>query len=121
MGKILVIDDEENIREILKEMLEIDGHFVYVARNGKEGVAATKQDKFDLVITDIFMPEEDGIEIIMKMKMNIPDIKIIAISGGGYFDAAGSLKTAQLLGAKYTISKPFDMRELLSKVNSLIY
>jgi len=120
MGKILVIDDEENIREILKEMLEIDGHEVIVATNGKEGLNATNANHFDVVITDIFMPEEDGIEIIMKMKKNDPGMKIIAISGGGYFDPAGSLKTAELLGAKYTINKPFDMQDLLSKVNSLL-
>lgn len=120
MGKILVIDDETEIREILQEMLELDGHIVFIAKDGKEGLAVSAKHKIDLVITDIFMPEQDGFETIMNLKRRNANMKIIAISGGGFFNSKESLRTAHYLGADYAINKPFEMQDLLEKVHTLL-
>ncbi len=119
MANIVVIDDEEDIRLILKEVLEQEGHTVTTSENGKE-LNINNLSNFDLVITDIFMPDQDGMQIIMEVKKTVPDMKIIAISGGAFFGAGNTLKTAQLLGARFTINKPFDIDDVVEKVNTLV-
>jgi len=119
MANILVIDDEEDIRLILQEILELEGHKITTSENDKY-ININELENFDLVITDIFMPDHDGIQIIMDVKRLVPDMKIIAISGGAFFGADNTLKTAQLLGARFTINKPFDIEDVVEKVNTLI-
>ncbi len=119
MANILVIDDEEDIRSILKEILELEGHSITTSENGKN-INNNELPNFDLVITDIYMPDQDGIQIIMNVKRIVPDMKIIAISGGAFFGVDNTLKTAQLLGARYTINKPFDIDDVVQKVNTLV-
>ena len=119
MANILVIDDEEDIRLILKEILELEGHSITTSENGKN-INNNDLPNYDLVITDIFMPDQDGMQIIMDVKRLVPDMNIIAISGGAFFGVDNTLKTAQLLGARYTINKPFDIDDVVKKVNTLV-
>lgn len=119
MANILVIDDEEDIRLILREILELEGHSITTSEDGKI-INNSELTKFDLVITDIYMPEQDGMQIIMDVKRLVPDMNIIAISGGAFFGVDNTLKTAQLLGARYTINKPFDIDDVVKKVNTLV-
>ncbi len=119
MANILVIDDEEDIRLILKEVLELEGHAVTTSVNGKN-INTNELANYDLLITDIFMPDQDGMQLIMDVKKTVPDMKIIAISGGAFFGTDNTLKTAQLLGARFTINKPFDIDDVVKKVNTLI-
>ena len=83
MARILIIDDEEKFRKMLRQMLERAGHEVVEAPDGKEGVKLYREKLTDLIITDIFMPEKEGIQTIKELKRDFPEAKIIAISGGG--------------------------------------
>jgi YesN/AraC family two-component response regulator len=128
MAKILVIDDEPSILLMLKKMLEKAGHAVDMALNGREGMELVEKNKPDLVITDIIMPEKEGLETIMALKKNYPKIKIIAISGGGRIGPEGYLPSAKHLGADMVFQKPLVQKEfmdavalLLSKTNRKIF
>ena len=83
MSKILVIDDDKNIRSLLRDFLERDGYEVMEAENGKVGLKLFRENGADLVITDLIMPEKEGIETIRELRRDFSDVKIIAISGGG--------------------------------------
>ncbi|MBN1479362.1 response regulator [candidate division KSB1 bacterium] len=120
MATILVIDDEKGIRDVLKTSLELAGHDVLVAANGKDALTRGEQGPIHVVITDIFMPEQDGFETIMHLKKTAPQIKIIAISGGGYFNPENALKTAEHLGAHYGFNKPFNLQDLIEKIDSML-
>jgi CheY-like chemotaxis protein len=115
-----VIDDDPNIRQMLHHMLEREGFEVSTASNGNEALAMFRAQPADLVITDIIMPEKEGIETIRELKGAFPDTKIIAISGGGRVGPSDYLKMAKLLGAQRTIAKPFDRSEMLSAVKEAI-
>jgi YesN/AraC family two-component response regulator len=93
---------------------------VIEASNGNEAIKQYKEFKPDLVITDIIMPEKESIETIMELKQLDPDIKIIAMSGGGVVRAEDYLKAAKSVGGKYTIEKPIDREDLVEKVSSLL-
>ena len=82
MAKILVIDDEEQIRGLIKRIFQSRGHMVITADNGAVGLKMMAQESFDLVITDIFMPEKEGMETIIEIKRDFPTVKILAVSGG---------------------------------------
>ena len=120
MKRVLIIDDEYQIRSVLKEMFELEGFDVVEAGDGKEAIIAQKQNPADLVITDIFMPEKEGIETIMDLKKDYPDLKIIAMSGGSTCGAKNYLKIAENAGANYTFTKPVRFRDLMDAVRSLI-
>src|SRR5664279_2444131 len=113
MAKILVIDDEPSILLMIKKMLEKAGHEVEMALNGKEGMQIFENNKADLLITDIIMPEKEGLETIVEMRKKYPDLKIIAISGGGRISADGYLPGAKLLGANMVFQKPLIQKEFL--------
>jgi CheY-like chemotaxis protein len=118
MAKILVIDDEEQLRELLKQMLSRDGHQIMTAADGVEGVRAFDTFHPDVVITDIIMPNKDGIEVITELLGRNSKTAIIAISGGRRaITAEFNLESAELLGVKGILSKPFtreQLRETLS-------
>ncbi len=114
---ILVVDDEPMVREGLKIALELEGHRTMTASNGIEAIKAMRAQKPHLIITDIIMPDSDGIEVICNVKAKDPDIKIIAISGGGRISASDHLRVAQRLGANGILAKPFTIQELLSEIN----
>jgi DNA-binding response OmpR family regulator len=116
MIKILVIDDERMIRTIAVRILQRADYEIFTAVNGFEGLACFRRERPDLVITDIIMPEREGIETIRHMKRERPDTKIIAMSGGGRLGDADFLSMARELGASDVIRKPFDPRELLDRV-----
>ncbi len=120
MARILVIDDEELARYTLREILHNAGHEVAEAKNGNEGIAFQKAHPFDLVITDIIMPEKEGVETIIDLKQAYPDLKIIGISGGGRTRNLDFLKLAKQFGADRTIAKPFSEDELMENVNACL-
>jgi DNA-binding response OmpR family regulator len=120
MAKILVIDDEPSILLMIKKMLEKAGHEVEMALNGKEGMQIFENNKADLLITDIIMPEKEGLETIVEMRKKYPDLKIIAISGGGRISADGYLPGAKLLGANMVFQKPLIQKEFLEAVSFLL-
>lgn len=120
MAKILVFDDEPSILLMIKKILEKAGHEVEVALNGREGLELFEKNKPDLLITDIIMPEKEGLETIFELRRKHPDLKIIAISGGGRIGPDGYLPGAKLLGANITFSKPLVPKEFLQAVTKLL-
>ncbi|OFX12761.1 MAG: hypothetical protein A2516_09800 [Alphaproteobacteria bacterium RIFOXYD12_FULL_60_8] len=120
MARILVIDDEELARFTVREILESAGHTVEEATNGNEGLALQRRQPFDLVVTDIIMPEKEGIETIIEMKADYPALPVIAISGGGRTRNLDFLQIAQKMGASKIIAKPFTEEELLTSVAALV-
>ena len=120
MARILLIEDDDSVRTLLFLALVHVGHTVIEARNGREGLNLFRSAPFDLVITDIVMPEKEGFEVLMKIRKRNPSLKIIAISGGGLHNAAHYLHTAKLLGAAKVLAKPFSNEELMAAVNELL-
>lgn len=116
MTSVLVIDDEAMVRMTIKMILEGVGFKVSLASNGKEGMAAIALDPPELVITDMIMPDMDGVETTMKIRDNYPNIKIVAISGGGRVHNLDFLKHAKEMGAHAILPKPFTKEELLGAV-----
>ncbi len=120
MARILIIDDEDELRSMLRQMLEQAGHEITEAVNGAEGIQLYEQDRPDLIITDIIMPEKEGVETIIALRRADPDLPIIAISGGGRLDATDFLAMARKLGARRTLSKPFRRDQLLEAVGECL-
>jgi YesN/AraC family two-component response regulator len=120
MTKILVIDDDVMVRKTIIRLLEDGGYKVLSAEDGVRGMAIFRSEQPDLVITDIIMPEQEGIQTINEMRKAKPDAKIIAISGSGSFGNADFLKMARSLGAMDIVSKPFEADELLTVVENCL-
>jgi CheY-like chemotaxis protein len=121
MAKILVIDDEEQLRDLIKKMLTRDGHQILMAQDGEEGVRAFHQFNPDLIITDIIMPNKDGIEVIMELLKSYPEFPIIAISGGRRAITAGfNLDSAEMLGVKGILQKPFTHQQLKDIIQKIL-
>jgi DNA-binding NtrC family response regulator len=120
MERILIIDDEQQIRSMLRLMLERDGYEVVEAPDGIEGIKAYRQNPADLIITDLIMPNKDGIGMIIELQKEFPDVKIIAMSGGGLNKPEGYLKGAKKLGAACTLTKPIDREKMLRAVKNII-
>ncbi len=114
MATILVIDDQEPIRALLRIALEGAGHEVLEASNGHLGLALYRASAADLIITDIVMPEMNGLEMMLELTRNFLNVKVIAMSGG--LESEGPLNVAKLLGARQTFQKPLDVEKLLSAV-----
>jgi len=119
MRRILVIDDEEQICEMLHKKLESAGYEVGEAPNGKVGLKLFRENPFDLVITDIFMPEKEGLETIRELRKDFPELKIIAITGGYSSGPDELLNVARMLGANRTFPKPFKLKEIVETINEL--
>ena len=120
MARILIIDDEDELRSMLRRMLEQAGHEVTEAVNGAEGIQLYERDRPDLIITDIIMPEKEGVETIIALRQADPNLPIIAISGGGRLEATDFLTMAKKLGARHTLSKPFRRDQLLEAVGECL-
>lgn len=120
MARILLIDDDELIRITLSRSLTDAGHLVTLAGDGAEGLDKFARAPFDLVITDIIMPEREGIETIIKLRQHKERIAVIAISGGGRQGNLDFLKAAREFGADSTLSKPFTGPELLAAVDAAL-
>jgi DNA-binding NtrC family response regulator len=116
MARILVIDDEDQIRKLLRAALEIEGHVVLEARQGDEGLQVLRATPPDLVITDLMMPDMDGLEVIMALRREAPELKVIAMSGGGRHKLTEPLMIAEPLGAFAAVRKPFELDAMLETV-----
>lgn len=119
MGKILVIEDDELMREMLVEMLVRDGHDVAAAANGVEGLERIKNETYELVVTDIVMPEKEGLETILAIRQS-QNTPIIAISGGGRNLPMNYLKAAEKFGADFAFTKPIDRKVFLATVRECL-
>lgn len=120
MPRILVIDDDEQLRTLLGEILSRAGFEVVEARHGAEGLNLYRARPTDLVITDLIMPEKEGVETIVELRREFPTARIIAMSGGGRQTASDYLRIASQLGARRTISKPFSRQEILDAVRETL-
>ena len=120
MTRVLVIDDEELARFTVREILEGAGYEVAEAKNGNQGLAFQKAQPNDLVITDIIMPDKEGVETIIELKRDFPTLPIIAISGGGRTRNLDFLKLAEQYGAQKVLAKPFSEEELLESVQTCL-
>lgn len=120
MACILVVEDDKDLREMLKTSLTKRKYMVFEASNGKEALIRFKPSITDLLITDLIMPDEDGLKVIMKIKSIKPSVKIIAISGGGKAGPANYLNLAKALGADEIFPKPFSLADLLKKIDELL-
>lgn len=120
MARILAIDDEENILDLLTLMLEGAGHHVATATDGHAGLRRARAEAFDLVITDIIMPVGEGIETIRELRQAAATLPILAISGGARFGKLDMLQIARKLGADASLAKPFHRDELLRAVETLL-
>lgn len=120
MARILIIDDDTPVRTTLRRVLERDAHVVLEAPNGKEALKVVEREPCELVITDINMPEMDGIELIVTLVERWPSLPIIAISGGGKLPKDVLLLDADLLGAVTTLPKPFDLSQLKAAVDQAL-
>lgn len=117
---ILVVDDEPTMRQLLQHTLETAGHHVACAGGGRSASQLMRQQPFDLVITDILMPEQDGLELITELRRKHPEMRIVAMSGGGLIDAKLYLQSAKGLGAAALLKKPFNRDQLLETVDRVL-
>jgi CheY-like chemotaxis protein len=120
MKRILVIDDNEVVRNTVGRILQSGGYAVTLAEDGRKGMVSFRRERPDLVITDIIMPEQEGIETIRQILSDEPNAKIIAISGGGRMGHMDFLEVARKLGAVDILPKPFDPDDLLDRVGNCL-
>ena len=120
MARILVIDDDDLIRKLVSKTLERAGYEVAASADGRDAARLYRREPADLIITDLFMPEKEGLEVIMELRRESPDVKIIAISGAGSLGPTGYLEVARMIGASRTLAKPFGEKELLAAVGELL-
>lgn len=120
MAKILVIDDEATVRKLLTALFEKEGYEVKNGYDGNNGLSIAREFEPDLIITDLLMPEKEGLETIKEIKQMNADIKIIAISGGGIIQPELYLKLAEQGGADMSFTKPVDIDLLLTAVKQLL-
>ena len=121
MPVILIIEDDRDLREMLRFALFRKEYTVLEADNGKEALINFKPGVTDLVVTDLLMPEEDGLKVIMQMREMKPEIKVIAISGGGKAGPGSYLDMAKTLGADSVFSKPFSVNDLVTRIEELLH
>ena len=120
MPGVLIVEDDNELREMLKMSLLRRNFTVLEAENGKAAITHFKPLLTDLVVTDLIMPEEDGLKVVIKLRELKPSIKIIAISGGGKVGPGNYLNMAKALGADAIYSKPFSINDLIAKIEQLL-
>jgi DNA-binding NtrC family response regulator len=120
VARVLVLDDEEEVLNVLMRALRRAGHEPLGAEDGLEGLHVVRTQPIDLVVTDLVMPEVDGLQFIKELAHLRPGTPVIAISGGGVWDARSLLEVAGTLGAVRTLSKPFELPEFLSLVDEVL-
>jgi len=116
MASILLVEDDYQLRSMLNLLLTNSGYEVWETPNGTRVSHMHDQRRFDLVITDLVMPEKDGLEVIMELRRKNQNVRIIAMSGAGPGSGEVYLRAAQRLGADLTLSKPFGNQEFLKAV-----
>lgn len=120
MACIIVADDEEIVRKLIRQLLEKKGHSIFEAENGQEALELCLEAKPDLLVTDLLMPEKSGLAAIIEIRAQLPDLPILAISGGGRSGKLNFLNTAKTFSNVATLSKPFDVRSLSMAVDGLL-
>ena len=120
MAHILIMEDDDQFRRVLRVMLETSGYQVTDAADGEAGLSLYRKAPTDLIIVDIFMPWKEGLETIIELKEDFPDVKIIAISGGGRGGHLKYLDRARFFGAQKSLDKPFKKKEMLEAVGELL-
>lgn len=120
MARVLVIEDNADIRTLIRYMLKTEGYEVCEAENGALGVQAYRDDPADLVLLDMFMPEMDGFEAMRELRQIDPKVRIVAMTGGGSRNNMNILKSALLMGADKLLLKPFTAAELLSVLTGVL-
>ncbi len=120
MATILIVDDDPRIRRSLSKLLRSYGYEVVDACDGQEALSALVENHVDLVITDLYMPEVDGIELLIRLKNSNRNAPIIAMSGGGHLDTGAVLTLASGLGVSATIEKPFATDDLLDLIDNVL-
>ena len=120
MARILVIDDDDEIRRLIVRVMESAAHEVLEARDGAEGLKCITNQDVDVVITDIFMPGRDGLEILREIRKNHPHMHVIAMSGGGEFGDMDVMRIARSFGAFRVLAKPFRINEMLQTVDAAL-
>lgn len=118
--RILVIDDDPVVRGMLAEMLRREGYDVDEAEDGRAGMRRFREQPATLVITDVVMPEQEGLETLMQLRQASPTVKVIAISGGGRVGPESYLNSARTLGANAVMAKPFGREALLDAVTKVL-
>jgi DNA-binding NtrC family response regulator len=120
MAHVLIVDDDTLMREMLLAMMDMDGISASGAENGNVALKLLRANTYDLIITDILMPEKEGIETIMEIKNEWPDLPIIAISGGGKLNPEIYLQLSKNLGARYSFNKPFTKEQMMFAVRNCL-
>jgi DNA-binding response OmpR family regulator len=120
MAGVLIVEDDKELREMISISLLRRKFIVMEAANGKEAIMHFKPSITDLVVTDIIMPEEDGLKVIMKLRELKPSLKIIAISGGGKAGPGSYLNLAKALGADAIFYKPFSLNDLTDRIETIL-
>lgn len=120
MKKILIIDDQPEICQLLGRAVDTFGYEHQVASDGYAAISLCRSWKPDVILTDIFMPEKDGLEVIRELRKLAFDAPVIAMSGGGSAGDLDVLRTARLMGAKRVLAKPFPMQELRAVLRELL-
>lgn len=121
MAKILLVEDDDLVRDMLTQTLQRAHHEVLSAANGEEATEALKKEHPDIMVTDIIMPKKSGITLISEVKNRHPNMEIIAISGGGRLDPTGYLDLSETLGASVSFEKPVDNTALLMAIDLLLH
>lgn len=117
MARVLVIDDDPNILRNVTEILEDEGHEVLQAGGGKSALDLIEQREPDLIVSDVYMPDMDGIELLIRLQTERPEIPVVAVSGGGHMPKEELLGNASMLGAVAVLEKPFTVEGLIEVVN----
>jgi CheY-like chemotaxis protein len=120
MPSILIIDDDPDIRRLLRATLEQDRHLVLEASDGAEGLRRWRESRPDLVITDLVMPGKDGLDTLFELVSLDPRVKVIAMTGGNWREATDRLHDARLFGAVRTVAKPFTLSEMVRVVGEVL-
>lgn len=120
MKRIMVVEDDPQVRLLLRELLELEGYIVEDASDGKKAIELFRCEPTHLVITDILMPETEGLEMIQEIRRESPHVRIIAISGGGRVGPESYLRMAEVLGAECTFEKPVNIEGILQSVRELL-
>lgn len=118
--RVLIIDDDELVRQTLETALKQSGFTVFTAADGRLGLGALKRDPVDVVFTDIYMPEKEGIETIVEMRRDHPGVKIVAMSGGGDVGSMPVLQLAEMVGADKILTKPFTPSDMERAIDALL-
>ena len=120
MPNILIVDDDDSVRKTLRRILEREGYAVVDCANGQEALRAVSEHGPDLVITDVYMPEMDGIEFLTSLRENDPDLPVLAVSGGARVSPDFVLEDASQLGADAVMSKPYQIDQMRQMVRDLL-